>query len=277
MGEIACVVLPTYNESGNVKVLIPRIFAEARKIADHDLHVLVVDDNSPDGTQETVRDLMKIHRGLHLLSGARNGLGEAYKRGICYAIQDLRARLIIQMDADLQHDPSLLPLFVRLTDYGFSLVIGSRFVFGGATTNFPLRRKLISLTGTYLVRLFGGLPAITDCTSGYRCVKADLVAKCNLRGLSSRGYSFQSSMLCELIRNGAHVIEVPIIFGKREYGESKLSLQDQTEFVVNLLRLRFRGVLESRSATDPSALWAGRTTSPVSGQPAERSPWAAEK
>jgi dolichol-phosphate mannosyltransferase len=277
MGDIACVVLPTYNEARNVKILIPRIFGEESKITGHDLHVLVVDDNSPDGTQETVRDLMNIHRNLHLLPGERNGLGEACKRGIRYAIQDLRASLIIQMDADLQHDPGLLPLFVTLSDYGFSLVIGSRFAPGGATTNFPWRRKLISLTGTYLVRLFGGLPALTDCTSGYRCIKAELVRKCNLRNLSSRGYSFYSSMLCELVRNGARVIEVPIVFGKRDYGDSKLSLRDQMEFVINLLRLRFGGILRSRSARDPSAPWAGETASAVSGQPAERSRWAAGK
>jgi dolichol-phosphate mannosyltransferase len=277
MGDIVCVVLPTYNEAQNIKILIPRIFGEASKIAAHDLYVLVVDDNSPDGTQEAVRDLMTLHPNLHLLPGKRNGLGEACKRGIRYAIQDLHASLIIQMDADLQHDPSLLPLFVTLSDYGFSLVVGSRFAPGGATTNFPWHRKLISLAGTHLVRVFGGLPPISDCTSGYRCIKADLIANCNLRSLSSRGYSFYSSLLCELVRNGARVIEVPIVFGIRDYGESKLSLRDQIEFFINLFRIRFRGLLNSNSGRDRSPLWETQTASPPSSQPAERRPWAGRK
>jgi dolichol-phosphate mannosyltransferase len=200
--------------------------------------VVVVDDNSPDGTSAVVREFMGIFPNLHLSTGAKRGLGEAYKRGIAYALKDLHADLIFQMDADLQHDPSLLPLFVTLANNGFSLVIGSRFVAEGATPNFPRHRKLISLLGTWLVRLFGDLPALTDCTSGYRCIKGDVVAKCDLRGLATRGYSFQSSLLCELIRNGARVIEVPIVFEERRQGKSKLSFPDQIEFLSNLLRLR---------------------------------------
>lgn len=240
MKSVGCIVLPTYNEAENVRVLIPDIFEQASKIPTHDLHVVVVDDNSPDGTGTTVREFMGTFPDLHLLTGEKKGLGEAYKRGMAYALKELQADLIFEMDADLQHEPSLLPLFVTLANNGFSLVIGSRFISGGATPNFPWHRKLISLFGTWLVRLFGGLPALTDCTSGYRCIKADVVAKCDLRGLATRGYSFQSSLLCELIRNGARVIEVPIVFQERQRGESKLSFSDQIEFLLNLFRLRFK-------------------------------------
>lgn len=273
MRNIACVVLPTFNEAENVSLLVPRIFSEASRIATHDLHVVVVDGNSPDGTQRCIRDLMDTHPALHLLTGERKGLGEACKRGIAYAVRELHARLVIQMDADLQHDPSLLPLFVDLTDYGFSLVIGSRFAPGGATTNFPWRRNLVSRTGTWLVRKFGGLPAFTDCTSGYRCISSDLIQKCNLANLSSRGYSFYSSLLCELIRNGARPIEVPIIFGKRGYGESKLSTRDQAEFLVNLFRLfrlRFRASPGRLSGRDRVAAWASGTAWPPSEYPPQR-------
>jgi dolichol-phosphate mannosyltransferase len=207
-------------------------------IATHDLHVVVVDDDSPDGTSEVIRGLMTTFPNLHLSTGKKKGLGEAYKRGIAYASNELGADLILQMDADFQHDPGLLPLFVTLTNYGFSLVIGSRFVSGGATPNFPWYRKVISLTGTWLVRQFGNLPPLTDCTSGYRCIKAQVVRKCDLSGLATRGYSFQSSLLCELLRNGARVIEVPIIFNERQRGTSKLSFQDQVEFLSNLPKLR---------------------------------------
>lgn len=240
MNSAACLVLPTYNEAENVKVVIPRIFEQARKISTHDLHVVVVDDNSPDGTAEIVRQLMVTLPNLHLLTGQKKGLGEAYKRGMAYAIEEVRPDIIFQMDADLQHDPMLLPLFVILANHGFSLVIGSRFLPSGATPNFPWHRKLISFAGNRLVRMFGGLPALTDCTSGYRCIKVEILTKCDLGGLASRGYSFQSSLLCELLRNGARVIEVPIVFDERKWGKSKLSIRDQIEFLTNLLRMRFR-------------------------------------
>jgi dolichol-phosphate mannosyltransferase len=240
MGKTACVVLPTYNESENVKVVLPLIFKQAENIPTHKLHVVVADDNSPDGTAESVRELMATFPNLHLSSGEKRGLGEAYKRGIAFALQELRPDLVFEMDADLQHDPGLLPLFVVLANHGFSLIIGSRFLPSGATPNFPWYRKLISLVGTRLVRIFGRLPALTDCTSGFRCIKADVLAKCNLEGLASRGYAFQSSLLCELVRNGARVVEIPILFDERKWGSSKLSLNDQIEFLSNLFKMRFR-------------------------------------
>jgi dolichol-phosphate mannosyltransferase len=242
MNSVGCIVLPTYNEAENVAEIIPQIFEQARKITTHDLHVVVVDDNSPDGTGVAVRDLMAQFPNLYLLTGEKKGLGEAYKKGMAFALDELHADLIFQMDADLQHDPSVLPVFVALANHGFSLIIGSRFVPGGATPDFAWDRKLISVTGTWLVRLFGGLPALRDCTSGYRCIKSEVFAKCDFKELASRGYSFQSSLLCELMRNGARVIEVPIVFEKRKRGNSKLSFQDQTEFLTNLPRLLFKRI-----------------------------------
>ena len=242
MSLLACIVLPTFNEAENVRELIPAIFEQAGRIPTHDLHVLVVDDNSPDGTAGIVRELMNVYPNLHLISGEKKGLGEAYKRGIGYALREFQPDLIFEMDADLQHDPALLPLFVTLANSGFSLVIGSRFISGGQTPNFKWYRKLISLSGTRLVRLFGGIDALTDCTSGYRCLKADVLAKCALGGLATRGYSFQSALLCEMIRKGARVIEIPIVFKERKRGKSKLSLPDQIEFVIALLRLRMKSL-----------------------------------
>jgi dolichol-phosphate mannosyltransferase len=241
MKKIGCVCLPTYNEAENVKIVIPRTFEQAIKIPTHDLHVVVIDDNSPDGTAAVVRGFMAEFPNLHLLTGEKKGLGEAYKRGIAYALKDLHADLIFEMDADLQHDPSLLPDFAKLANDGFSLIIGSRFISGGSTPRFPWQRKMISLLGTRLVRLFGGLEDLTDCTSGFRCIRADLFTTFALADLASHGYSFQSALLCELIRNGARVIEVPIVFHERKQGESKLSFRDQVEFISNLFRLRFNG------------------------------------
>ena len=240
MTKVACVVLPTYNEVENVKFVIPKIFEQAGKIPSHDLHVLVVDDNSPDGTQDIVYGLMKRYKNLHLIAGEKEGLGEAYKRGMAYVRENLPSDLIFEMDADGQHDAALIPLFVDLANHGFSLVIGSRFAPGGSTPDFSFRRKLISLVGNWMIRFLGGLPRIHDCTSGFRCIKTDVLEKCEFGFLSTRGYSFQSSLLVELLRNGAKIIEVPIVFPDRQHGESKLSTQDQVEFLINIAKIRFR-------------------------------------
>ncbi len=239
MKKIACIVLPTYNEAENVIVLIPEIFKQAKKIDSHELHILVVDDTSPDGTAKIIKQFQKDYSHLHLISGKKEGLGEAYKRGMKHAIEELNSEIIFEMDADLQHDPKLIPFFITLYNNGFTLVIGSRFAPGGSTPNFGLYRKFLSFFGNWLIRFFGGLPRLHDCTSGYRLIKSDLIKKCDMKNLSTRGYSFQTSLLFELLRNGAKVLEIPITFPDRQHGVSKLALQDQVEFMVNLVKIRF--------------------------------------
>jgi dolichol-phosphate mannosyltransferase len=257
MNKRACIVMPTYNEAANLPELLPRILKEAEKIPTHELHVLVVDDNSPDGTATVVSEWMAKDPRIHLLSGSKAGLGEAYKRGIACAMSTLEPDLIIQMDADLQHDPALLPLFVNLTQYGFTLIIGSRFAPGAGKPALSYFRRLISVTGTMMVRAAAGLPRINDCTSGYRCISTSALAKCDLKSLATRGYSFQSSLLSELIRNGARVAEIPIIFGPRAHGTSKLSFSDQTEFLTNIGRLllrRLRGRVRHDTRSDAAGI-----------------------
>jgi len=234
----ACVILPTYNEAQNVTSVIPRIFAQASKIPTHDLHVLVVDDNSPDGTQQVVRTLMQKYENLHLITGAKQGLGEAYKRGIGHALRELTPDIVFEMDADGQHDPDLLPIFAYLASHDFGLVIGSRFAPGGTTPEFSPWRRTLSLIGNWMIRIVGGLPGVHDCTSGYRCIKADILQRCDLTHLATRGYSFQSSLLCELLRHNIKVVEIPMVFHQREQGQSKLTLKDQVEFLGNVFRCR---------------------------------------
>lgn len=236
---LACIVLPTYNEAENIPLIVPAIFEQQERIADYELRILVVDDNSPDGTREAVEALQPRFPRLHLITGPKKGLGEAYKKGMAWAIEHLKPEFLFEMDADLQHDPDLIPLFVTLMGYGFDVVIGSRFAPGGDTPDFSFRRRLISRVGNWMIRFLGGIPRIADCTSGYRCIRADLIGKCDLGFMSTRGYSFQSSLLCEFIRNGARVVEIPIIFRDRKHGQSKLSLRDQMEFLLNIPRLRF--------------------------------------
>lgn len=235
----ACVLLPTYNEAENVAILIPLIFKHAEKIHTHEIHVVVADDESPDGTGEMVQKLAETFPRLHLVSGQKQGLGVAYIRGFIYSNKEINPDLVIQMDADLQHDPSLLPLFVGLTELGFNLVIGSRFVSGGSTPNFSFSRKMQSLFGNWLIRVVGGIPRLRDCTSGYRCMTAEILNKVDFESLSPKGYSFLPSLLTQLLKNGAQVIEIPITFPDRSYGSSKLALKDKIEFLFNLVKLRF--------------------------------------
>ena len=235
----ACVVLPTYNEAENIESITKAIFAMQSNISTHQLYVIVVDDNSPDGTQEIVKQQMQQYPNLRLVTGNKVGLGDAYKRGISFAIKTFNPDLMLQMDADGQHDPKLIPKLINLANDGFSLVIGSRFVPGGSTPDFSIWRKFLSILGNFLVRYLGGIKHVKDCTSGFRCIKADLLAKCDFDYLSTRGYSFQSSLIYELIRHGAKPIEVPIIFKDRIKGQSKLTLTDQIEFLINIGKITF--------------------------------------
>ena len=236
----ACVVLPTYNEAENIESITKAIFAMQSNIDTHQLYVIVVDDNSPDGTQEIVKKQIPQHPYLRLVTGNKVGLGDAYKRGISFAISTFNPDLLLQMDADGQHDPTLIPKFINLANDGFSLVIGSRYVPGGSTPDFSYWRKFLSIVGNFLIRHLGKASNVQDCTSGFRCIKANLLPKCNMDGLSTRGYSFQSLLVCELIRNGAKPIEVPIIFKDRVKGKSKLTLRDQIEFLVSITKITYR-------------------------------------
>ena len=148
-------VLPTYNEAGNIHNTLEKIFLNQTKLHDYKLSVLVVDDNSPDNTAELVKGLMTKYSGLRLISGEKKGLGDAYKRGIDYALKNLKADLIIQMDADGQHDPGLIPKFIGLTN-NYDVIIGSRFVEGGSAPDLSSYRLLLSKLGNFLVRYLGG-------------------------------------------------------------------------------------------------------------------------
>ena len=236
----ACIVLPTYNEADNIEAIIKKIFSIQSEIHTHHLHVVVADDNSPDGTAGIIEQQMKTFSRLHLVSGEKTGLGDAYKRGFAFALETLNPDLLLQMDGDGQHDPKLIPKFIELANKGYDLIIGSRFIPGSSTPDFTYWRKFLSVFGNVLVRFFGGIDSIKDCTSGFRCIKAELIPICDLGVFSTRGYSFQSSLVCELLRNGAKSIEVPIIFNIRTKGQSKLAFDDQIEFVFNLGKIAYR-------------------------------------
>jgi len=234
-----CVVLPTFNEEANIEQCLESVFLH-QEPKQNLMKVLVVDDNSSDNTQKIVAELKDRFSELHMITGEKKGLGDAYKRGFNYSLDHLNPDVIFQMDADGQHNPSLIPKFLDLIDQGNDLVIGSRFIDGGSTPDFSFRRKLISKIGNLLVRYAGGVRHVKDCTSGYRAIRANYLRDSDLSFLSTRGYSFQSSLLCEMIWRGAKAVETPIEFTSRKGGDSKLSIRDQVEFILNIPKLGFR-------------------------------------
>ena len=237
-----CFVLPTYNEEENIENIIQQILKEEKNQSKHTFSILVVDDNSTDETQAIVQRYTLLNSKVHLVTGQKKGLGDAYKRGFNYALNDLQADLIFQMDSDGQHDTSLIPHFVSSIEEGRDVVIGSRFVEGGTTPDFSFSRLIMSKVGNLLVRYVGGITQVKDCTSGYRAIRASYLKELDFSYLSTRGYSFQSSLICDLAWRGANISEIPIEFSSRQGGDSKLALRDQIEFLLNIPRLGFRNL-----------------------------------
>lgn len=227
-------VVPTYNERGNLGELVPRFFA-----ASGDFDLLLVDDASPDGTAELARSLQAEFPRLQLLErkGPR-GLGRAYLAGLQRGLQQ-GYPLIGTMDADLSHDPAVLRRMTAVAAH-HDVVIGSRYIKDGGTVNWRLRRILLSwLANRFAARLLG--VAAHDMTSGFRLYRAPALRQLDLEQITSTGYSFLVEMLHLLARSGASIAEVPIIFTDRTMGESKLGGREIYLGAYHLLTMRFRG------------------------------------
>jgi dolichol-phosphate mannosyltransferase len=233
------VVIPTYNECDSLPELVPRVLAIA------DARVLVVDDDSPDGTGRVADELAARHPGrvdvLHR-EGPR-GLGHAYVAGIRRALEG-DAQLICQMDGDLSHDPQYLHSMVAATG-AHDLVIGSRYLDGVSVVNWPLRRLVLSTTANLYIRLVTGLP-VRDCTSGYRCWRREALERVQLESVRSQGYAFLVETLHAAWIAGSRVVEVPIIFVERRKGASKLSSGTLLESALMPWRLRLRSLRAGR-------------------------------
>lgn len=212
----ALVIVPTYNERGNLPTLVAALMKQPN------VRMMVVDDQSPDGTGALADTLAAEHAGrIHVMhrTGPR-GLGRSYIDGIRRAINE-PVDVIAQMDADLSHDPDHLPHLIRATDHA-DVVIGSRYVPGGAIVNWPRRRQLLSRFANLYIHAVTRLGA-RDCTSGYRCWRREALAGLPLDRFISEGYSFLVEMLFVASRRGCRIAEVPITFVERRVGESKIS------------------------------------------------------
>lgn len=226
------IVVPTYNESGNIPELIPQIFGNVNRA-----HVLIVDDNSPDGTAEVVERLRGDYPRLHLLRrNGERGLGRAYMAGLHYGL-DNGFQIIGTMDADLSHDPSHLPAMLELLQIT-DIVIGSRYVRDGGMVNWGLGRVLLSWTANKFAAALLQIPA-HDITSGYRLYRRQALEWIRTTEVKSTGYSFLGELLYRAYRGGARIAEHPIVFHDRTMGISKLHRREIYLGAINLLRLRF--------------------------------------
>ena len=210
------VVMPTYNELPNIEPVLARLRAAVPQ-AD----VLVVDDNSPDGTGEVAERLGERDPAVHVLHRpAKQGLGAAYVAGFRWGL-DRGYDVLVEMDADGSHLPEQLPSLLAALEHA-DLVLGSRWVKGGSVTDWPLSRLALSRGGNAYVRLSLGL-GLRDATGGFRAFRRDLLEQINLDTVSSQGYCFQVDLARRAVREGATVVEVPITFVERVYGSSKMS------------------------------------------------------
>lgn len=219
------VILPTFNEKGNIDKIITlleeKIFPE---IKNHDMAILVADDNSPDGTAEEVRRLMKKWKNIDVNEGPKRGLGAAYIRGMTYAIEKMGADVMFEMDADGQHDPTKIPDFLKKIDEGYDMVIGTRYSDGGSIpSNWPIKRKVFSVFGNILVRSILMRFSLHDWTGGYRALKKEVFLKEKEKLLNYNGYIFQISFLHKAVSDKFKIAEVPFHFSDRTLGKSKIA------------------------------------------------------
>jgi dolichol-phosphate mannosyltransferase len=247
----ALVVIPTYNEAANIRTVINRIL----EIGDAAIEILIVDDNSPDGTGELVASWAEQEPRLHLMRRPyKLGLGTAYVAGFRYALQN-DYDVIIEMDADLSHNPADLPrLLEKIDDY--DLVIGSRYLKESGVVNWPLSRLMLSQFANWYTRAITRMP-IHDCTSGFKCIRSRVLQNVHLDHIVSSGYAFQIELHYKIWRKGSRICEIPIVFTERQQGKSKMSRKVQLEAATLVWRLKLKDWLGKWGGIDARVESAG--------------------
>jgi len=231
------VIIPTYNESENILNLIPEVL----KYSDSNYlwNVLVVDDNSPDGTASMVENLKDPN--VHLIKREKKmGLGTAYVRGFRFAIEK-SFDFVFEMDADFSHDPKYLPEFVKLIEEGNDLVVGSRYINGISVVNWPIGRLFLSYYANIYTRIVTGLK-VKDTTAGFMCYRVSSLSQIDLDKVKSNGYSFQIEMKFKLYKKGFKIAETPILFIDRRAGSSKMSKKVVYEAYFLVWKLKFKSI-----------------------------------
>jgi len=233
------ICIPTYNEAGNIERLIKEIKLESTRIYNYEIGIIVIDDNSPDGTGNIIEEIKNKTEEIEIQiihNENKAGLGKAYIQGFKLAI-DLGAYAVMEMDADFSHDPNYVSdLIDKIKSYDF--VIGSRYIKGGGTRNWPFSRKFISFAGNLYAKIVL-LTNINDLTGGFNLYRTEIFKKLDLDSVKSNGYSFQIELKFKAKRKGFSFTEVPIIFKDREAGDSKFDSNIIKEAIFKPWRLTF--------------------------------------
>lgn len=247
----AVIVTPTFNEKDNISRLINSLEEVLKKISGWKISILVVDDNSPDGTAHVVQQCAKKYRNVYLLLRRKKvGLGAAYLAGMKEAFGKMGTDVVLVMDADLSHDPKYTPHFLGKIEKGADFVVGSRYIAGGAIPKgWAFHRKLLSVFGNKTVPILLGRNDLTDWTSGYRAIKKSVYQKV-YHFLSEdkaeyRGYTFNISFAYHTVISGFNVGEVPIKFNDRTSGRSKLGFEYLFHTPIFLLKTRLEGIIKN--------------------------------
>ncbi|MFA7273319.1 MAG: polyprenol monophosphomannose synthase [Crocinitomicaceae bacterium] len=228
------ILIPTYNEIENISLMVQKVMGYSQAY-----HVLIIDDNSPDGTGDAVREFQKDYPDrLHLIEReGKLGLGTAYIAGFKWSLEH-NYDYSIEMDCDFSHNPDDLERLVATAETGYDLVIGSRYCKGGEVVNWPLGRKLMSYYASVYVRMVLWIN-VKDTTAGFKCYRNSALVKLNLTKIPFKGYAFQIFMKYQLIKKGFKYKEIPISFKDRERGNSKMSSGIFKEAIIGVLKMRF--------------------------------------
>jgi len=236
-----CIVLPTYNERENLQRIVSAI---QRVLRSYELSnfsfILIVDDNSPDGTGELAEELTSIYSNVQVLHRpARLGIGSAYRQGFAYSFEKMDADAVFQMDADLSHNPKFLLDLLSKLETGYDVVVGSRRIPEGKVIGWSFYRHFVSFVANQLAKWLYGIK-VYDATSGYRVFTHRALHKAAYSSVKSEGYAFQIEMLFRCQKEGLKIAEVPIVFVGRRRGRTKLSKGEMLTFLLECMKLLFR-------------------------------------
>lgn len=246
----AIVIVPTYNEKPNIEKLIPTLLDVFKRVPQWDMHVLVVDDSSPDGTGDVVKEFGKKHHNVHLHTNAKKaGLGAAYLVGMTEAFDELKADVVFEFDADFSHDPDHIPAFLQALDAGADMVLGSRYIKGGSIpSDWGFYRKFLSVVGNIVNMVVLTDFRVRDWTTGYRAIRRKVFEslRAEMGAEQFTGYTFQIGFLHKALRRNFVVKEVPIQFVDRKIGNSKLGTEYIKRALEYILVTRFLEITQDR-------------------------------
>ena len=231
------IAIPIYNEKKNILELIKVLRDFSNRHGWH-IDIVIVDDNSPDGSGDEIKNNYSSSDGVHLICRSKKmGLGSAYINAFNWILNNLKVDVVIQMDADFSHPPDLIPEMLDQITSGADVVIASRYTKNGGVENWSISRKILSIGANLLFKLFIGTN-IKDVTGGYRAFRFEIIRKLMKQDLSSKGYEFQIETIYHLSQMTKKVIEIPFVFKKRTAGKSKLSLLEVIQFALKIVSLR---------------------------------------